>query len=257
MKSPSEAAPAIASVPSPNHSERRGVQQPNMIVLHYTGMPDADAALRRLCSPTSKVSAHYVVFEDGRIVQCVPENRRAWHAGVSHWDGIADINSHSIGIEIANAGHDHGYPDFPAAQIDAVVALCRDIAVRHRIDAKRVLGHSDVAPLRKQDPGEKFPWGQLHAAGVGHWVAPAPLSLAGTPVAQGDSGLPVIALQRALCRYGYGLEVTGAYDRLTETVVSAFQRHFRPALVDGIADASTCRTLEDLLMTPRPAVTQM
>src|SRR5256886_17481608 len=142
--------------PSPNHGERQGIL--DMIVLHYTGMTDNRAALTQLCDPASEVSAHYVVMPDGYIIQLVAEARRAWHAGVSSWAGNTDINSCSIGIEIANPGHDHGYPDFPRRQIAAVTALCRSIFTRHKIPADRVLGHSDVAPARKQDPGEKFPW---------------------------------------------------------------------------------------------------
>jgi N-acetylmuramoyl-L-alanine amidase len=210
-------------------------------------MPDADAALRRLCDPTSEVSAHYVIFDDGGIVQCVPVERRAWHAGAALWDGIADVNSHSIGIEIANPGHDHGYPDFPAGQIDAVIALCRYLAARFAIQPARILGHSDVAPSRKQDPGEKFPWGRLYEAGIGHWVAPAPLDLTGPALSSGSAGPQVTALQAALRAYGYGVDRSGIYDALTHAVVRAFQRHFRPARMDGIADASTCATLGNLL----------
>ena len=164
---------------SPNHGERKGGAKPDMIVLHYTGMRDAKLALEHLCSPLSEVSAHYVVMEDGHIVQCVPESRRAWHAGVSSWAGETDINSCSIGIEIANPGHDYGYPDFPRRQTAAMIALCRSILTRHRIPANRVLGHSDVAPSRKKDPGEKFPWRLLHDSGIGLWVKPAPITAAG------------------------------------------------------------------------------
>src|SRR5437667_5287738 len=151
--------------PSPNHSERQGGAVPEMIVLHYTGMRDNEAAIRQLCTPLAEVSAHYVVQQDGYIVQLVAEARRAWHAGASSWAGETDINSCSIGIEIANPGHDHGYPDFPKRQIAAVTALCRGIFTRHQIAADRVLGPSDVAPSRKQDPGEEFPWKVLHASG--------------------------------------------------------------------------------------------
>src|SRR5215475_4061097 len=131
-----------------------------MLLLHYTGMPDAQIALQRLCQQDSEVSAHYVVFEDGRIVQCVPEARRAWHAGESSWAGETDINSCSIGIEIVNPGHEFGYPDFPLRQTAAVISLCKSIIVRRGpISGELILAHSDVAPARKQDPGEKFPWG--------------------------------------------------------------------------------------------------
>src|SRR5271156_4887349 len=192
--------PANSSVvadvrPSPNHDERAGGRSPDMIVLHYTGMPDAEAALDRLCDPLSKVSAHYLVFEDGRVVQMVQEARRAWHAGLSSWAGETDINSCSIGIEIANPGHDYGYPDFPKRQIAAVTALCRGIQTRNPIRPERVLAHSDVAPSRKHDPGEKFPWQTLWDSGVGHWALPAPVSEGGPMLALGDSGEAVSSIQ--------------------------------------------------------------
>lgn len=234
-------------VPSPNHGERRGGAAVDMLVLHYTGMLTAEAAVKRLCAEGSEVSAHYVVLEEGRILQCVAEERRAWHAGISSWDGITDINSSSLGIEIANPGHDHGYPDFSAPQINAVIALCRDILTRHRVPAHRVLAHSDVAPKRKCDPGEKFPWALLHAAGIGRWVAPAPVEFPGAKLGRGNAGPTVERLQRALARYGYGIEASGSYDQATQAVVAAFQRHFRPALIDGRADASTRDTLGRLL----------
>jgi N-acetylmuramoyl-L-alanine amidase len=216
-------------------------------------MQTGEAALERLCSPQSKVSAHYVVFEDGRIVQCVPETRRAWHAGESFWAGETDINSRSIGIEIVNPGHEFGYHDFPLRQVAAVISLCKSILTRRGpISADRVLAHSDVAPARKQDPGEKFPWHLLSDSGIGHWVRPAPLDLKGQTIEAGDRGEPVRRLQRALKTYGYGIEETGVYDEASRIVVAAFQRHFRPARVDGIADASSVRTLRALIET-RPA----
>jgi N-acetylmuramoyl-L-alanine amidase len=235
-----------------NHGERRGGAAPDLIVLHYTGMESAEAALEQLCKPAAEVSAHYFVHEDGRIIQLVPEARRAWHAGESSWQGETDINSRSIGIEIVNAGHDFGYPDFPDRQIDVVVALCRDIAARHGIRADRVLAHSDVAPMRKQDPGEKFPWPRLYRAGVGHWVKPTAIRK-GPALNFGDRGEAVAALQTMLARYGYGVAVTGEYDEATAAVVAAFQRHFRRARVDRIADRSTLTTLTDLLAA-RPIV---
>jgi N-acetylmuramoyl-L-alanine amidase len=241
-------SPLVAEVvPSPNHKERVGNGRPDMIVLHYTGMATGAAALERLCSlDAPQVSSHYLVYEDGRILQLVPEARRAQHAGVSSWEGETDINSRSIGIEIVNPGHDLGYPDFPDRQIDAVIALCRDILRRRPIRADRVVAHSDVAPSRKQDPGEKFPWARLHAAGVGHWVGPAPLGN-GDGLAQGDSGAGVAELQALLAQYGYGIPSIGQFDQPMHDVVAAFQRHFRPARVDGIADASTVETLRRLL----------
>jgi N-acetylmuramoyl-L-alanine amidase len=235
-------------VPSPNHDARTGA--PDIILLHYTGMRSGEAALERLCSAESKVSAHYVVFEDGRVVQCVPEERRAWHAGVSHWAGEDDINSRSIGIEIVNPGHEFGYRDFPLRQIAAVIALCKSIGTRRGpIAPDRVLAHSDVAPSRKQDPGEKFPWALLAESNIGHWVRPAPLGVAGASLVPGDHGEHVRRLQRSLKSYGYGIAESGSYDDATRDVVAAFQRHFRPARVDGIADPSTVLTLRALIET--------
>ena len=221
-------------MPSPNHGERKDGRRPDMIVLHYTGMPDADAALELLTARGSEVSAHYFVFEDGRIIQMVQESRRAWHAGAAYWAGETDINSCSIGIEIANPGHDHGYPDFPKRQIAAVTALCRSIQTRNTIPPVRVLAHSDVAPSRKQDPGEKFPWRTLYDSGVGHWVKPAPIMNFGQALTPGDRGDAVAAMQKSLADYGYGIETNGEYDSATHDVVTAFQRHFRPERIDGV-----------------------
>src|SRR6185369_2676911 len=196
--------------------ERKG-GAPDMILLHYTGMQSGQAALDRLTTAASRVSAHYVVFENGRIVQCVPESLRAWHAGVSSWAGETDINSRSIGIEIVNPGHEFGYVDFPLRQTAAVISLCKSIVTRRGpIDATRILGHSDVAPARKQDPGEKFPWELLNESGVGHWVRAAPLDLDGLSLHPGDHGDAVTRMQRALRAYGYGIEDSGRYDETTE-----------------------------------------
>jgi N-acetylmuramoyl-L-alanine amidase len=237
---------------SPNHDERKD-GPPNMILLHYTGMQSGQAALDRLTTAASKVSAHYVVFEDGRIVQCVPEELRAWHAGAASWAGDTDINSRSIGIEVVNPGHEFGYPDYPLRQIAAVIALCKTILTRRGpISADRILGHSDVAPSRKQDPGEKFPWELMNESGVGHWVRPAPLNLVGTTLKPGDGGEAVTRIQRLFKAYGYGIEDNGTYDDATRDVVTAFQRHFRQARVDGIADPSTQLTLRALLETRPP-----
>ena len=233
-------------IPSPNFGERNGGRAPDMIVLHYTGMPDVEGAVRQLCTAGSEVSAHYIVLEDGRIVQCVPEASRAWHAGASSWAGEQDINSCSIGIEIVNRGHDWGYPDFPPRQVAAVIALCRGIMLRRNVPSHRVLGHSDVAPARKKDPGEKFPWHSLANSGVGHWVQPSPIER-GDSLKLGIVGDDVRDLQQALAKYGYGVPMTGKYDEQTMNVVSAFQRHFRPARVDGMADHSTLVTLHALL----------
>jgi len=233
-------------VPSPNHGERADGRHPDILMLHYTGMMSADAALKRLCAPDSEVSCHYFITEEGRIIQCVPESRRAWHAGEGSWAGETDINSASIGIEIVNPGHDYGYPDFPRRQIAAVAALCRAILRRRNIKPERVLAHSDTAPSRKQDPGEKFPWRTLHQSGVGHWVKPAPIK-PGPSFEMGDSGDGIRSFQSALREYGYGVPVTGQFDQQTRDVIIAFQRHFRPALCDGRLDTSTLVTLRSLL----------
>ena len=235
-------------VPSPNCGDRAGGRHPDMLVLHYTGMTSSDAALKRLCSPDSEVSCHYFITEEGRIIQCVPEARRAWHAGEGSWAGESDINSCSIGVEIANPGHDHGYPDFPRRQIAAVAALSRAILRRRAIKPERILGHSDTAPSRKQDPGEKFPWMTLHHSGVGHWVKPG-LIKPGPSFELGDTNEAISSFQAALQEYGYGIPVSGHFDQQTHDVVVAFQRHFRPALCDGRLDSSTLMTLRMLLDT--------
>lgn len=234
------------TVPSLNFGDRAKGRQPDMIVLHYTGMPDVEGALARLCTSGTDVSAHYVVLEDGRIVQCVQEAKRAWHAGVASWAGEEDINSCSIGIEIVNRGHDWGYPDFPLRQVAAVIALCRGIIHRRDIPAHRIVGHSDVAPARKKDPGEKFPWHSLADSGVGHWVRPSPI-VRGDMLKTGSEGDDVRALQQSLAQYGYGIKTSGTFDTPTLEVVTAFQRHFRPERVDGVADQSTLDTLRALL----------
>jgi N-acetylmuramoyl-L-alanine amidase len=231
---------------SPNFGERRDGRAPDILVLHYTGMPTAEGALDWLRRAESEVSSHYFVFEDGRVVQLVPETLRAWHAGRSFWKGETDINSSSIGIEIANPGHPGGLPDFPPTQIAAVIELCRDIVARNKIPPERVLAHSDVAPVRKIDPGENFPWAMLAASGVGHWVDPSPIG-GGRFFQQGDSGPPVEALQAMLALFGYDVPVSGEYCGKTRGVVEAFQRHYRQERVDGIADASTIDTLHRLL----------
>jgi N-acetylmuramoyl-L-alanine amidase len=227
------------------------VKRPDLLILHYTGMRDCAAALRRLTEKNSEVSSHYLVFEDGRIVQLVPEKKRAWHAGVSLWQGERDINSRSIGIEICNPGHDFGYPNFPRKQMKAVIALCRDIVKRNRIKPEHVLAHSDIAPARKQDPGEKFPWAQLHKAGVGHLVRPLKITRC-KKFRRGDRGAEILEAQRRLAEYGYGIAPSGKFDTAMEEVVTAFQRHFRPRRVDGVLDDSTRATLARLL-SKRPS----
>ncbi len=237
--------------PSPNHNARQG--EVRLLVLHYTGMRTAEEAVRRLCDPSAEVSAHYLVDEDGGILQLVPESRRAWHAGKAYWKGERDINSRSIGIELVNPGHEHGYRRFADAQIEAVIALSRDICGRHEIAPADVLAHSDVAPDRKQDPGELFPWDRLAAAGIGLHVHPEPVS-GGRFFQEGDGGQPVEALQSMLALYGFEMPISGIFDTRTRLAVAAFQRHHRQARVDGIADMSTITTLHRLLQqVPRLA----
>lgn len=236
----------IAMRPSPNFNERPEAAPIDILVLHYTGMKTAEAAIELLCSPHAKVSSHYVVDEAGRVTQLVPEEKRAWHAGVSSWAGIQDVNGRSIGIEIANGGHDGGCPPYPDVQMKSVEALCAEIVSRHSIKPRSVVAHSDIAPERKSDPGEWFDWARLARAGVGIWVEPVPI-MDGPVLELGDRGDTVSELQFRLANYGYGIEVLGVYDAKTEAVVRAFQRHFRPAKVDGVADISTVATLRLLL----------
>ncbi len=232
--------------PSPNFGARRsgGI---DMIVLHYTGCPSAESAELWMCSPDSQVSAHYLVEEDGAIVQLVAEAARAWHAGAAYWAGEEDVNSRSIGIEIQNAGHECGAPPpYPEVQMAAVEALVADIMRRHGIAPERVVGHSDVAPLRKADPGEHFPWARLAAAGL---ALPVPEAPAGGEVLlrEGDEGTVVRDAQQRLARVGYGVPVSGIYCGHTAAVVRAFQRRFRPARVDGAFDTGTAGALEAVL----------
>jgi N-acetylmuramoyl-L-alanine amidase len=229
--------------PSPNTEDRRKGCRADMIVLHYTGMSSADKAIRWLANPKSKVSCHYVIDEAGGITQMVAETQRAWHAGASHWAGETDINSVSIGIEVQNPGHEHGYPEYPAEQMQAVAALCRDIAKRRGVAPQRVLAHSDVAPGRKIDPGEKFDWAHLAKHGVGHWVKP--------PALDADSACllndAAIAEAKELLRaYGYGVENPGR-DDWSMVLIRTFQLHFRPARADGRLDAGTLDTLRRLV----------
>jgi N-acetylmuramoyl-L-alanine amidase len=216
--------PQLIAAPSPNFNERK--LPIGLIVLHYTGMEDGPAALAKMRDPAAQVSAHYMVEADGRIFALVDEDKRAWHAGVSSWRGESDINSSSIGIEIVNGGHDFGLPHFPTVQIDAVIELVQDIMARHGIGPEGVVGHSDIAPGRKQDPGEKFPWNRLAEAGCALTVELA-------AVAGSDP-------QLQLARIGYGL------DAGMPAVVEAFQRRHRPARVDGVIDPQTARLITAL-----------
>ncbi|MFJ6024829.1 N-acetylmuramoyl-L-alanine amidase [Brevundimonas sp. NPDC092305] len=237
----------VRDAPSPNFDNRRA--PPDMLVLHYTGMQTADLAVARLRDPEAKVSAHYVVDEDGAILRLVAEERRAWHAGRGAWQGETDCNAASIGIEIVNPGHEFGYRAFPDAQMDAVISLISDIRTRWTIPDARIIGHSDMAPDRKQDPGELFQWKRLASVGHGLWFDPAPerITALGNPLSPGEDGIGVIVLRAGLHRLGYGLQPGGEYDDETRLTVEAFQRHWRPEKVDGIADGETRARLVGLL----------
>ena len=239
-------------LPSPNHTERRGGHtRPDSLVLHYTGMADGPSALLRLCDPVAEVSSHYVVAEDGTVFQLVAEARRAHHAGRGVWAGETDLNSASIGIEIVNGGHEFGLPAYPHHQVEMVSALCRDVMDRHGIAPERVLAHSDLAPSRKEDPGELFPWAVLAQAGVGLWVpSDDSTGAALSPDAPRDA---VLRLQTDLARWGYGIAIDGAYGAETATVVRAFQRRYRPSRIDGMADRGTLGTLARLMALRWPA----
>ncbi|MCC2976152.1 N-acetylmuramoyl-L-alanine amidase [Sphingomonas sp. PL-96] len=219
--------------PSPNFDERS--LPVTMVVLHYTGMQDAASAIARLADPEAKVSCHYLVAEDGTVVRMVDEANRAWHAGRSHWRGVTDVNSASVGIEIVNPGHEWGYVPFPDEQIDAVIRLVADIKQRHAITRGNVVGHSDIAPARKQDPGELFPWGKL---------ARLRLALPRPTKNLMDPGWTDAGFLLALERFGYDVAEPVA-------AVTAFQRRFRPEMVDGVIDGE-CRSLLLALLLPKP-----
>jgi len=233
--------------PSPCCEPRRGYGRPDMLLLHYTGMMSCERAIDWLSRPEARVSCHYVIDVDGTITQMVAEDQRAWHAGVSAWAGETDINSCSVGFEIHNPGHDQGYPEFPEAQMVAVEALAADVVRRWSIAPERVLAHSDVAPARKIDPGEKFDWRRLAAAGIGLWVPPVPIDPTDEGFAPGARDDMIATAQDLLRCYGYAIETTGEIDIATSLVLAAFQRHFRPARVDGRLDPSTLATIERLL----------
>ncbi len=223
---------------SPNFDDR--TLPISMLVLHYTGMQTGEAARERLCNPEAKVSAHYLVYEDGRVQQLVNENQRAWHAGVGNWRGVTNINSASIGVEIVNGGHDFpneiGLPSYPDAQINAVIALCHAITERHGIKPWNVIGHSDLAPDRKQDPGEHFPWGGLAAAGLGLWCEDEEDPDKRVLFECGDRDRGVSIMQQGLSQIGYNIAVTGEFDQETLDVMIAFQRHWRQSDISGLID---------------------
>jgi N-acetylmuramoyl-L-alanine amidase len=233
--------------PSPNFSERRNDLDAKLLILHYTGLPTVERSIEVLADPRGKVSCHYVIAEDGRTTQMVAEAMRAWQAGVSYWAGVTDINSASIGVEIQNAGHSGGSPPFPDIQMAAVRDLCLDIIGRNPIPPQGVLAHSDIAPTRKIDPGETFAWDWLAAAGIGHWVRPAIPDDSRGRLGLGDEGPLVTRIQTRLAAYGYGVPTHGQFDIATQYAVIAFQRHFRPARVDAVWDASCDDTLDRLI----------
>lgn len=221
----------LVECPSPNHDARDA--DVDMLVLHYTGMKTADEALARLTDPAAKVSAHYTIGRDGRVYRHVPEDRRAWHAGVSYWAGARNINARSIGIELVNPGHEFGYIPFTDEQIAALIDIAQEIIARHAIPPARVVGHSDVAPARKEDPGELFPWKTLSEYGLGLWP---------------EGGVQT-APQNALAQFGYGLPPDVEWTE--KDVVRAFQRRFRPKKLDGLWDVECSLRLASLLAQAR------
>jgi N-acetylmuramoyl-L-alanine amidase len=255
----------ISDRPSPNFDDRGG-RPIDLLILHYTGMPSREIALKRLTDPVprageyafpweqipdpekvlGRVSAHYVVEEDGSILRLVDEAKRAWHAGLGAWAGHGDLNHRSIGIEIINGGHDFGLPDYPYEQIEAVTDLVADIVKRHGLKPHQVVGHSDVAPLRKADPGEKFPWRHLAFHKLALWPADDLVIAEAEALERGDRGAEISALQKTMNEIGYVLDVDGIFGPATEAAVKAVQRRFRVAQIDGIADGETLAIIADI-----------
>ncbi len=220
---------------SPNFNDRKDGHPIDMLVLHYTGMKSAEEALDRLCDPTAKVSAHYLIDERGGVTKIVAEKNRAWHAGVSSWRGKTDINSRSIGIELVNPGHEFGYRDFTDRQMATLEILAHDIVRRNPIEERNVVGHSDIAPQRKRDPGELFDWEALSRVGIGLHL---PHSKPQKPNAK--------AAQEGLAKIGYEINISGQMDPETKMVIKAFQRHYRPHRVDGLLDPDTSGRIASL-----------
>jgi len=233
---------------SPNFNDRK--LPVSILVLHYTGMESGAAARERLCDPEAEVSAHWLVHEDGNVESLVSEDKRAWHAGVGSWNGITDINSASIGIEMVNGGHnvrqpDGSLPPYPDAQILAVIKLAKDIVTRHDIKPHNIVGHADIAPDRKEDPGEHFPWAGLAAAGVGYWPG-GTLDDDRILFEPGDRDRGISIIQRGLADLGYGASVTGTLDESTQGIIRAVQRRYRPSKIDGVIDMSVMEILKRL-----------
>lgn len=234
--------------PSPNFNERPAGVSPSLVVLHYTGMPTAEDALARLCDADAKVSAHYVIEENGAVWNLVPEDKRAWHAGVSYWQGYEGVNDISIGIEIVNPGHEWGYRPFPEEQIAALTVLLADIHNRYSLKPWAVVGHSDVAPERKEDPGEYFPWQTLAEKGLGTWPRVAPPASGGKIIARsGDVRDYLKLVQKRLQEFGYRIEPTGIFDPQMEKVVMAFRRRFLPRQLEPVWDEAAELILNDLM----------
>ncbi len=233
----------VRELPSPNQDDRPSGLPIDTLILHYTGMQSAQGAIDRLRDPAARVSSHYVVDEDGAVLRLVAEDRRAWHAGVSYWRGQSDLNGRSIGIEIVNPGHEWGYRDFPVLQLAAVCDLCLGILSRHPIPARNVVAHSDVAPDRKQDPGEKFDWRSLAENGVGLWPEDVPdLGTAGAV----HNAASLRDVRGALVETGYGVAPDGEFDPALAAVLRAFQRHWRQEAITGAADAGTLARLRSV-----------
>lgn len=223
---------------SPNYDERPHGASVDILLLHYTGMPTAQEALEILCDPASSVSAHYLIYETGEVFALVPEEKRAWHAGKAYWRGHRNINARSIGVEIVNPGHEWGYRDFPSAQMEALIVLAKGVVERHCISMRNVLAHSDVAPERKQDPGERFDWEALAREGIGLWVGKEGVENLSLLSGIGDEDI----FQSDLERFGYDPEIA------LEIATAAFQRHYRPWKVDGIIDIESHKILRQLIV---------
>lgn len=241
----------IEALPSLNFNDRK--HPVDMLVLHYTGMETGQGALDRMRDEAASVSAHYMLWEDGRIVQLVGEDKRAWHAGVSNWQGDEDLNSRSIGIEIVNGGHDWPLadgtlPPYPDAQIEALIELCAGILDRWEIPVSRIVGHSDIAPTRKDDPGEHFPWERLARAGIGLWPLASSQESAGSP-----EEVTTARLQAMLSEIGYDVSPSDQNDETIEACVRAFQRRWLPERVTGQADLATLLRLSDVAESYRQA----
>lgn len=232
---------------SPNFDQRPEGTKIDTIVLHYTGMKTGKDALERLCDPKYKVSSHYFIDEDGSTLELVQPKFRAWHAGKSIWRGRENVNDSSIGIEIVNPGHEFGYREFPKAQMDAVIALCKKLKKNFPIEDRNIIAHSDIAPARKQDPGELFDWKLLAKNSIGLWPDvteenPRPL------LKRDDKGQAVQELQENLARFGYGIVDDGIFEEHTEFVVQAFQRHFgQTKNINGVWDSGLESCLQKLL----------